>query len=350
MKSNITLLLFLVWCPFALLAQGFAGLGTEVEGFAVPERGIDLQFPRDHAAHPEYRIEWWYVTANAVSQTGEPIGLQWTLFRSALKPNENDGWTSPQLWMGHAAVTTKHDHFSTERLSRGGIGQAGAEINGTFEAWIDDWHLSGMDDYSKMSMRATSPEFAYDVELTANGPLVFHGDNGFSVKSSAGQASYYYSQPFYDLGGTLEIEDQTYQITGHAWLDREWSSQPLSETQTGWDWFSLSFDDGTKMMGFSLRQTKGENFVSGTWIEPDGTTTMLGPETLSLTPISRTSEGAPSLPTVWTVSVPSQDVNVTAKALNSNSWMATSIKYWEGPVVVEGSHNGVGYLEMTGYN
>ena len=45
-------------------AQGFAGLGTTAEGFAMPERGGLLQFPQDHGAHPDYRIEWWYVTAN----------------------------------------------------------------------------------------------------------------------------------------------------------------------------------------------------------------------------------------------------------------------------------------------
>ena len=29
--------------------------------------------------------------------------------------------------------------------------------------------------------------------------------------------------------------------------------------------------------------------------------------------------------------------------------MQTSVPYWEGPVTIAGSHNGVGYLEMTGY-
>ena len=57
-----------------------------------------------------------------------------------------------------------------------------------------------------------------------------------------------------------------------GWIG-EWSSQPLSETQSGWDWFSLSFDDGAKLMGFQLRQTDGSEFNSATWIEADGETT-----------------------------------------------------------------------------
>jgi len=40
------------------LGQGFAGLGSDAQGFAFPQRGSELSFPRDHRAHPEYRIEW----------------------------------------------------------------------------------------------------------------------------------------------------------------------------------------------------------------------------------------------------------------------------------------------------
>jgi predicted secreted hydrolase len=42
-------------------------------------------------------------------------------------------------------------------------------------------------------------------------------------------------------------------------------------------------------------------------------------------------------------------VDVTVGALNNNAWMDLSVPYWEGPVTVSGSHSGVGYLEMTGY-
>ena len=89
--------------------------------------------------------------------------------------------------------------------------------------------------------------------LQAEGPLVLQGDRGYSVKSAGGQASHYYSQPFYRVTGRLDLPAGPVAVTGQAWLDREWSSQPLAADQTGWDWFSLSFDTGEKMMGFVLR-------------------------------------------------------------------------------------------------
>jgi predicted secreted hydrolase len=133
-----------LWLPLpAALAQGFAGLGTDADGFALPDRG-GAEFPADHGAHPDYRIEWWYLTANLTGPDGTPYGMQWTLFRTALAPREGRGGTAPQLWMGHAAVTTPDAHHVAERLARGGIGQAGVTSD-PFAAWIDDWEMAGPD-------------------------------------------------------------------------------------------------------------------------------------------------------------------------------------------------------------
>ena len=340
---------FILVLPSAAIAQGFAGLGNDVEGFSTPERGTALSFPQDHGAHNDYRIEWWYLTANLTGPDGAPYGLQWTLFRSALTPNDAEGWNSSQLWMGHAAVTTADAHYVTERFGRGGIGQAGVNVTDAFDAWLDDWFLRGSLDYDTMQMRAVGPDFSYDMTLDAQGPLVLQGDQGYSVKSAAGQASYYYSQPFYDISGTLKLPDGDIAVTGHAWLDREWSSQPLASDQTGWDWFSLSFDSGARMMGFVLRSNETAPYTSATWIEADGTATPMPNGAFQAQEVTRTDVAGRSVPTTWTVQLPKKGVDLTVSALNPMAWMTTSVPYWEGPITFDGSHKGTGYLEMTGY-
>lgn len=343
---NVRIFAFLILLPQALSAQGFAGLGTATDGFATPERPATFDFPADHGPHADYRIEWWYITANLQSAEGTDYGLQWTLFRTALAPGEGEGWSSPQLWMGHAAVTTPDAHYVTERLARGGIGQAGV-VADPFEAWIDDWQLTGPD-FDSLRMTATGPDFAYDMAMSAQGPLIFHGDAGYSVKSADGQASYYYSQPFYDISGTLTLPEGDIAVTGQAWLDREWSSQPLSEDQTGWDWFSLSLDSG-KLMGFRLRQTDGSYYTAATWIAPDGQTTAYPDGAFQAEPTAFKDVNGRQIPTSWNVRLDDRAVDVDVYAINPNAWMATSIPYWEGPILIEGSHTGRGYLEMTGY-
>ncbi len=346
------MLLALLWGAPAL-GQGFAGLGTDADGFAVPERPAAFSFPADHGPHPAYRIEWWYLTATLTGADGRDYGIQWTLFRSALAPDAAEGWSSPQLWMGHAGLTTPEAHFSAERLGRGGIGQAGAQA-APFEAWIDDWAMTstappGRDALSALQVTASAPDFAYDLALEAQGPLIFHGEGGYSVKSAEGQASYYYSQPFYTVSGTLDLPEGPMPVTGTAWLDREWSSQPLSESQDGWDWFSLQFEDGARMMGFGLRDRSGAMFTAATWIAPDGTTTAYPDGALRLTPLDTAVVDGRAIPVEWRLELPDRGVDIRTTPLNPNSWMAVSVSYWEGPIRFAGSHTGRGYLEMTGY-
>ena len=343
----VRVVLIMLWLPVQAVAQGFAGLGTDAQGFAVPTPDPVFDFPQDHGAHPEYRIEWWYLTANLTGPDGTAYGVQWTLFRSALAPETREGWTDPQIWFAHAAVTTPDTHLVAERIARGGIGQAGVTIQ-PFEAWIDDWQMAGAS-FDAVNLTARGGTFAYDLDLTATGPLVFHGDGGFSVKSAQGQASYYYSQPFYTVAGTLTLPQGDVPVTGSAWLDREWSSQPLAETQSGWDWFSLSFESGDKLMGFLLREDNGTAFSSATWIAPDGTTTAYPDGAFAAQPLRWNEVAGREVPTEWAVQLPDKGIDITVSALNPDAWMAVSIPYWEGPVIVTGSHAGRGYLEMTGY-
>ncbi len=346
------LILWAIMAASALQAQGFAGLGTSADGFALPDPAHQFTFPADHGAHPDFRIEWWYLTATLQGEDGRDYGVQWTLFRSALRPGDVAGWDSPQIWMGHAGLTTPDAHFSAERLARGGIGQAGVRA-APFRAHIDDWEMAARGDspgdgIANLRLFARGPAFSYDLELATTKPLVFHGQNGFSVKSAQGQASHYYSQPFYTVSGTLTLPDGPVSVRGEGWLDREWSSQPLAEDQTGWDWFSLGFQDGARLMGFRLRDG-GDGFTSATWIAPDGATTALGDGALRITPLLRSEVAGREIPTTWRLQLPSRAVDVEVTALNPDAWMDTSFAYWEGPVSVQGTHQGKGYLEMTGY-
>src|SRR6056297_3492386 len=120
--------------------DGFGMMATEAgEDFAEVLPTTRIAFPADHGPHPDFRIEWWYVTANLRDGDGVALGAQWTLFRFATRPGDGEGgWATPQIWMGHAALTTAERHAHAERFARGGIGQAGA-VADPFDAWIDDW-------------------------------------------------------------------------------------------------------------------------------------------------------------------------------------------------------------------
>ncbi len=332
-------------------AQGFAGLGGDASGFAMPDRAYRMTFPADHGPHPDFRVEWWYLTANLTDADGREYGVHWTLFRTGLRPGEATGWSSPQIWMGHAALTTPDRHLFAEKVGRGGTGQAGVTAD-PFAAWIDDWQMIAPDGaaerLSPLHVAARGDGFSYALDLAATGPLVLNGQNGYSVKSPDGQASHYYSQPFYRVSGTLTLGTDDISVTGTGWLDREWSSQPLAADQRGWDWLALSFEDGARLMGFRLRGARGD-FTAGTWIDAGGRATALPDGVLKLTPLEMAPVAGRQIPVRWRVRLARVGLDVEIAALNRQSWMATTVPYWEGPVRVTGSHPGRGYLEMTGY-
>lgn len=333
--------------------QGFAGMGNQAEQFTPVTPGRKFAFPEDHGPHPGFRIEWWYITANLKDEQGQSFGVQWTLFRNALRAgSQGSGWNDGTIWMGHAAVTSATQHYAAERYARGGVEQAGVTL-APFFAWIDDWKLHSTsptaDPLANMQLEAKGPQFAYQLHLTSSKALVLQGTQGFSQKSEQGQASYYYSQPYFQANGELTIAGKRYQVSGPAWLDREWSSQPLTANQTGWDWFSVHLDSGEELMLYRMRQKQGEPYLTGTWIDADGSTQLLTAKDINLAPLANTRVAGQDMPTRWSVKIPGKGLEIITEALNPKAWMDLQIPYWEGPITLSGSHKGEGYLEMTGY-
>ncbi|SEG22109.1 lipocalin-like domain-containing protein [Billgrantia desiderata] len=358
---------------------GFAGLGQEAGEFAQAHEGIRLSFPEDHAAHPDYRIEWWYLTANLEDERGEPLGLQWTLFRQALTPPderpEPAPWAADQLWMAHMAVSRGETHRVAERFARSHSGQddgqAGA-VAEPFRAWIDHWQLATRvdtsdepgDTFTELQLTARQDDeyggFGYDLALAAEGPLVLHGVGGFSQKSADGQGSMssgsmYYSQPFWRVEGEVTLDGETRAVSGRGWLDREWSSQLLGPEQQGWDWFSLHLESGHKLMAFQLRGggADGGDYRSGTWIDPEGEPTALAPDEIGMTPLATQRVAGREVPTRWRLEIPRAGLDMIVEAPHAERWMDTSVAYWEGEMIARdaesGDNLGIGYLEMTGY-
>jgi predicted secreted hydrolase len=371
MKIVVTLLLLfwssLFFSQLVVAQDVFQVLRDNDVGYAEVKRGVPLIFPQDHFPHPDYRIEWWYMTANLKDQQGQDWGLQWTLFRQSLSPDANlEGWDSDQIWMAHAAVTTPDKHFFAQRFSRGGIDQAGVnQLTGSngFDAWIDDWRWqSASDTLFPSTLEFNVGDHKVSLELNSKDDWVLNGDAGFSQKSAQGQASYYYSQPNITVKGTVKTEDKTIPLSGNAWLDREWSSQALAQNQKGWDWFSLHLDDGNKLMVYQLRHDTGNDWISGSWISAEGEVTPLGKDDIELnssseSQITSNNNRSITLPLDWTISVstsnlPALNRSLTIKPLYDEQWLSTSFPYWEGVVLVsddKGQSVGKGYMELTGY-
>ena len=69
-----------------------------------------LVFPRDFGAHPQTRLEWWYITGAVSRPDGQRFGFQITFFRSrtelALRqPPHPSSLAARQILFAHAALS-----------------------------------------------------------------------------------------------------------------------------------------------------------------------------------------------------------------------------------------------------
>ncbi|MDX2034946.1 MAG: lipocalin-like domain-containing protein [Blastocatellia bacterium] len=324
-----------------------------------------FQFNRDHASHPEYKVEWWYYTGNVKAEDGRRFGYQLTFFRVGVdnKPVNPSRWAVRDLFMTHLAVSELDaGRFrNAERINRAGVGWAGAETE-RYRVWNEDWAAEQLGS-GNHRLQALDAEIGLDLELLEGKSPVVHGARGVSQKGDTpGNASHYYSLTRMPTRGALVIDGQRISVEGESWMDHEFGTSFLEKGQMGWDWLSIQLEDGTDLMLYQFRRTDGarDPHSHATLIQPDGAVVPLSPDQFALEPGKtwRSATSGAAYPIAWRVSIPGRQIELTVRAALDDQELRTSqstgVNYWEGAIDVAGTHQarpvrGRGYLEMTGY-
>ncbi|WP_416763411.1 lipocalin-like domain-containing protein [Roseateles sp. So40a] len=354
-----------------------------------------LRFPRDHGAHPETRVEWWYVTgvlfigdgsrAPIPAGTRPDFGFQLTFFRvrndlrRPLSPG-GSAFSPAQLMLAHAALSDLGQQrlLHDEQVLRHGFANARAETDDT-RVRLTGWRLTRSDGpagHSRYTLAMPSERggFALALTLDAPQPPLLQGREGWSRKGpGAQQASRYVSEPQLSGGGQLALrEGGTREVRARAWLDHEWSNQYLGrgaeaapDRAVGWDWLGLNLDDGSSMTLFQMRGADGAVvWTGGSWrAAPDSggsaaraSAPLDFEQQLRFEPLAhwRSPVSLASYPTRWRIHTPRGVFLVEAAyaAQEVDARRSTGFPYWEGVARLtdeSGRTLGWGYLEMTGY-
>ena len=321
-----------------------------VEGYLKADKVIEFEFPRDHGEHRDFQTEWWYVVGVVKDTTGREFGFQFTLFRQALQPHTTavNDWREGQIYMAHFAIADieNEEHIAFERFSRGHDRLSGVTTE-PFAAFIEDWGLKSTSDaYSPLALHTSAESYALELSLEATKSPVLHGEDGLSWKSPT-NASYYYSIPRLETKGTLTTPEGVFEVSGSAWLDREWSTGILDENYSGWNWLALHLNDSQDVVLFNLVPANENTPVMpvGMLVDATGQRTRLNPDDWNMTPIRHWK----TWPVAWELEM--HDRTLVVDAAFDDQLMSTSVRYWEGVVFVheDGNRVGEGYLELTGY-
>lgn len=331
---------------------------SPVTPFAPVVPGYVMRFPHDEGSHPEFRLEWWYITGWLNDAEARPLGFQITFFRARpeLKHDNRSAFTPRQIMIAHAAISDPlHGRLiHAQRAARAGFELAGADEART-RVWIDDWSLDQRDGMYRA--RLPAPEFQLDLTFAPTQPPLLQGENGLSRKGPAPEsASYYYSLPHLKVTGTVVRAGKSQTVAGSAWLDHEWSSSYMSKEAVGWDWIGINLDDGGALMAFRMRGKDGGSFwAGGAWRRPDNSVRVLSPSDVRFTPRRqwRSPRTGTNYPVSWIVKA--GDLEFSLEPLmddqEHDTRTSTGTIYWEGAVraLRDGKRAGQGYLELTGY-
>ena len=350
------------------------GLVAATEGWKEARSGYEWEFPEDHWTRRDYRTEWWYFTGHLESsgQKKRSFGYQFTFFRVGVVPGQlplKSDWGGGNLIMGHAAISDLEDrkHRFSETLFRetpflGGFSAYPEPViarslapPGTDGEWSLRWNGEAFD----LVAIDKHQGFSFKLSTRPIKPLVLQGPGGLSPKSRDGtSASLYYSYTRLATNGTVEVDGESYPVKGESWMDKEFSSNILSEDQVGWDWFSLQLRDGRDLMIFQLRNQDGEtDFSWATLVSSDGKATYLNEADWSLEPVEWwSSPSGATYPVGWTLkvlSVGSMELLAEFSDQENRSRLIPGLNYWEGVIKARssaGSELGRGFAELTGYH
>jgi predicted secreted hydrolase len=328
-----------------------------------------LVFPRDHGAHPDTRIEWWYATGwlhdEQAASDAPAFGFQLTFFRSrtGLAADVASRFAARQLLFAHAALTdlTGLRMTHAERIARwtgdASAAHAAASLADT-ALHIGAWRLTRDGSGYLASLDDEAAAFGYELTLAATQALLQQGEAGWSRKGPLpAQASHYYSQPQLAVSGRLQHAGRIRAVRGTAWLDHEWSDSLLPEGAVGWDWIGINLADGSALTAYALRRADGSAaWAGGSHRPPNGAVLAFGASEVGFEPRAHWTSAATRAryPVRWRVTTPvgAFEVRALLDAQELDGSGSTGNVYWEGLAELLGGDSrriGLGYLEMTGY-
>lgn len=342
----------------ALLPLAAAG-ATVVFPPVVPRA---LAFPRDHGAHPDYRVEWWYLTGLLDDvATGSAIGLQVTFFRlrTAIDPANPSRFAAQQLLFAHAALAepARGSLLVDQRIARVAAGAARISPADT-DLGLQRWTFARRGD-GRYECHLPARGFTLRFTATPSQPLLLQGQAGYFPKQDdAGYGSYYYSAPQLRIEAEIMRDGRKQTARGVAWLDHEWLSTLLEAEAAGWDWLGMNLDDGTALVVYQTRRKAGgAPLYTYAALRAPGETQprIFGRKDIRMEPLEhwespRTRARYPVAQRI-TVGARSFETRPLFADQELDARLTGSAIYWEGAsqLTENGRRAGRGYLELTGY-
>lgn len=331
-----------------------AAADIEAEGFDRLADAWELALPADHGVHSDARTELWQVSAHLVDEDGQPVGVQFLLFRIGLAgpdaPPPTSSWEARELFRGHVVLVEAADStvVAQEQFARGMAGLAGYEAN-LGELRFDTWSLAfpARANPGQWTLSAGPGDNRVELNLTPEkAPLRLDGDalpfRGYAFSRLRAE-------------GTVGAQAGQRSVSGTAWFEHLWGELPIpGGTPVASDRLQVQFDDGSELSVVRSRRLGGAGTptVEALLIDAEGNVVAFDDDAAQLE-LARRWQGAEAIwPVDWELRL--GDLQLAITPVMDAQEHAFMVSVWSGLVRAQGQHgdrpvSGLGTLQLTGY-
>jgi predicted secreted hydrolase len=300
-----------------------------------PYESDPFLFPQDEGYHPEFTEEWWYVNAHVMDQNGNLYEIMVCFFKHGIV-------TASVLDVSSGLYLNTTQAFTDIKMSQG-------HLDVRFGA-NELYQIKGRPFTYQLNFNG--PKFQMALELTSlQKPLIVNG-NGL-VPMGQG-LSYYYSLTNMTAKGTLTVSSKQHEISGTAWMDRQWGYWNPRES---WDWFSVQLDNGMQLVLYKVfgSDATGQIFLYMSVLDQQGRSYNINQTgermriVLDYNGYWQSPDTRQVYSSGWTVTVPELELKIWISPLKmdqevlyypaGSSRMAIK-PFWEGGCAVFGSYQG----------
>ena len=320
-----------------------------------PEGGI-FTFPGDEGHHPEDSVEWWYITGHLQGmETGTRYSFMLTYFYfpyagfdgfRILNLADEDGGT-----FFDDMEIVNYQELATDRL----LIDAFLVFENRNEFWKTSTNSEGQLIPFEYEISARSNAGSIDLEVTSLRPPIYVGDSGY-FKQGADSYTSYYSQTRNTVTGTIVFGDNTEEISGTAWIDRQFGMFNTLSAER-YEWFSVQLSNGMELNIWNL--FTGDNqlpdspaFKHITIVKEDATHLTTKDFNLERLSYHYMPDSAMCYSQSWRLLVPGFGIDLIIATQHDNCEVQRPFRFYEGTTTVSGIVNGLtvsgqGFAELV---
>jgi predicted secreted hydrolase len=298
---------------------------------------VTVSLPEDDGSH-QVAMESWHFNGHLKSESGDFYSFYHTVF----VVNNLVSHT-----ISHVSLNDHQTgkHFTAQRKT---VGNSSISKENRFEFIQDDWLMAGGNGDDRL--KVSTEDFSFDLSAVATRAPMFHGDNGIITLDIASD-SYYYTRARMAISGIIIIGETIEKVTGISWFDHQWGDFSVGILSK--DWLGLQLNDGSDVMIYQLRDKYNRSISYTGSISQNGITeTLLETDFTFVAGETWTSSNSNiTYPIAWAIDIPKKNINITIQSINKNNEFDATLTsyniYWKGPVKVQGSHTGLGFMELN---